>query len=76
MAVVDVVHRVVAEGLALKSVSASAVMTRDPMVVFENDYVITALALMAKGNFSRLPVISKGTEFLSSVFVQAFTSSC
>ena len=76
MAVVDVVHRVVAEGLALKGVSASAVMTRDPMVVFENDYVITALALMAKGSFSRLPVISKGTEFLSSVFVQAFTSSC
>ena len=57
----DIAHRVVAEGLDPKSLRVSAVMTRDPVVIDDNAGAMEALKLIVNGDFSHLPVTHNGT---------------
>ncbi|KAI8925503.1 hypothetical protein BC831DRAFT_460579 [Entophlyctis helioformis] len=58
----DIAYRVVAEGLDVRTTPVSAVMTPDPIAVYDKGSRNEALNIMVSRRFRHLPVISEGDD--------------
>lgn len=63
----DIVVGVVAKAVEPKSLQASDVMTREPVVAFEDESVGAALKKMRKIGVRRLPVVGKQEELVGVI---------
>ncbi len=60
----DLVERVMAEDRDPSATPLTAVMTRNPRMIREDDSIEAALALMRSGRFRRLPVVNRDKQLV------------
>jgi CBS domain-containing protein len=63
----DLVTRVLAPGRIASDTQLREVMTAAPKTIFENDSIESALTLMRRGNFRRVPVVDSSNKLVGLV---------
>jgi len=63
----DIMERVVAENRLPNRTQVSAIMTRDPTTIGEDEPIQRALARMRRGGFRRLPVVDQEGKLVGLV---------
>jgi CBS-domain-containing membrane protein len=58
----DITRKVLATGVDAREISASEVMTKQPLCVYSDDSALDALDLMVRHQFRHLPVLSRPRE--------------